>query len=443
MSPRVFGLALSALVGVPLFAPPSATLAAWPSPTANLPVCTAAGNQARPQSVSDGAGGVILAWVDHRPGAPGIYVQRVSAAGMPLWAADGVRIHSPSLGVVDMQPIEEVNLAVTSDGAGGAIVAWEDTVGDGNTDILGQRINSTGVTLWPPDGVPVCRAPGRQFYPRLAADGAGGAFAAWQDLRDGIYRVYAQHVSASGACSWAPDGQLASDAVEDVQHPYWYTLDMVVTSDELGGAILTWSTTRGLVGQRFDGDGTRLWTSSGAVVCSHRRSEIGARILPDGEHGAFITWFDYRDFGGDIYVQRVDAAGTSLWTADGVLVVGYDSFDSWTVRIASDAQGGCILLWQDTRPYYCSPCNGSVIYAQRFNSSGNAQWTPGGALVSDRDSRLRGGEHAGLPGSRRGREWRRDLRLPAQRRREHRVAGGPVRHLLPASGGGRHEAVGE
>jgi hypothetical protein len=363
------------------------TWALWwgmPAPAGVIPVCSTPGTQAMVRSAPDGAGGAILAWADNRPGAPGIYVQRLSSSGVPLWTTDGLRIYSPPLGVVgvDRLPDAETNVAIVADGAGGAIVAWKDTVGPGNTDILTQRVSSTGARLWSSAGVPVCRAAGRQFYPKLVADGTGGAIVAWQDLRGGPYRVYAQHVNASGSCMWTTDGVLASNAAEDIQQPEWTSLGLNLTADGLGGAILTWSSTRGIVAQRLDSGGAMLWTSSGIVVRSFDRAQTSPQIVPDGVHGAFIAWNDYWDYGAGVYAQRVNASGTKFWAPNGLQVVD-DLGDAWQVRIASDAQGGCILLWQDTRPDYCGPCNGGLIYAQRINSGGAALWAAGGVLVSD------------------------------------------------------------
>src|SRR5258708_4565096 len=46
------------------------------------------------------------------------------------------------------------------------------------------------------------------------------------------------------------------------------------------------------------------------------------RIIPDGSGGAFIAWTDGR-FGfekQDIFAERIDAQGKSLWNPDGVIV---------------------------------------------------------------------------------------------------------------------------
>jgi hypothetical protein len=45
-------------------------------------------------------------------------------------------------------------LSLAPDGAGGAIVAWEDSR-NGNSDIFAQRISANGSVQWMPGGVPI------------------------------------------------------------------------------------------------------------------------------------------------------------------------------------------------------------------------------------------------------------------------------------------------
>src|SRR5207237_510756 len=83
------------------------------------------------------ADGVIMAWQDLRSGSHfDIYAQRLGPSGNPLWTPGGVRLRNSNLGQwlnVPKQP------AITGDGAGGAIVAWEQYVTGYNTDIRAQR----------------------------------------------------------------------------------------------------------------------------------------------------------------------------------------------------------------------------------------------------------------------------------------------------------------
>ena len=53
-------------------------------PTDNVPVAVAALSQTAPVGVSDGAGGMIVAWTDPRRGVADIDAQRISPTGAML-----------------------------------------------------------------------------------------------------------------------------------------------------------------------------------------------------------------------------------------------------------------------------------------------------------------------------------------------------------------------
>jgi hypothetical protein len=90
---------------------------------------------------------------------------------------------------------------MVSDGLGGAIVSWAD-LRSGNVDVYAQHVLASGAVdaNWPTDGRAVCTAPNHQFDISMLSDGAGGAIVAWEDTRSGIdvYDVYAQRVQANG-----------------------------------------------------------------------------------------------------------------------------------------------------------------------------------------------------------------------------------------------------
>ena len=137
-------------------------------PAANTPISTAADDQSSAVITSDGSGGAIIAWHDRRNGANyDIYAQRVNASGVVQWTADGVPI---STAVNDQSHPVSV-----SDGAGGVIIAWWDLRSGSNYDIYAQRINSNGVVQWAGDGVPISLAANNQYYATITSDGSGGA----------------------------------------------------------------------------------------------------------------------------------------------------------------------------------------------------------------------------------------------------------------------------
>jgi len=167
------------------------TFAEWPSdPTVNVPISTAAGDQDYHQLVSDGAGGAIITWDDWRSGDIDIYAQRVNSSGAVLWTTDGL----PICTAADYQESPQL----VSDGAGGAIITWDDCRSVSYYDIYAQRVGASGAVLWANDGVPICTAANRQGTPQLVSDGVGGAIITWEDKRNGNDDIYAQNVNPDG-----------------------------------------------------------------------------------------------------------------------------------------------------------------------------------------------------------------------------------------------------
>jgi|GEM_PF-1325576 len=166
-------------------------------------ICNAAGNQynavlnvgsgyiALATLISDGAGGAFFAWQDMRGGSVNdIYAQRVDANGNVCsgWTANGTAICTAS-GAKD-------NAVLTGDGAGGAIITWQDYRNGGDNDIYAQRVNSAGAVQWTANGAAICTNSQEQSNPAIASDGKNGAIIVWQDYRNGSnYNIYAQRVS--------------------------------------------------------------------------------------------------------------------------------------------------------------------------------------------------------------------------------------------------------
>ena len=114
---RLASISLVAAVLLPLFF--SLSEASWPDdPTVNLPVCVTAQMQSRPVAISDGAGGIIVVWQDYRNLYFDIYAQRIAFDGTVMWGVNGVSV----CGAAGEQEFPEV----VPDGAGGAIIVWED-----------------------------------------------------------------------------------------------------------------------------------------------------------------------------------------------------------------------------------------------------------------------------------------------------------------------------
>ncbi len=336
-------------------------------PQQNTPICTATGDQDCPVVISDGLGGAIFAWQDHRGGDGwDIYVQRADSDGALQWAADGVALCTAGW--------DQTLPAAVSDGQGGAIIAWQDRRGP-HSDIYAQRIDAAGALLWRSDGVAVCAAPGDQLSPVLIDDGEGGAVVAWEDGRGGSgLDIYAQKIAASGTARWAADGVAVCGAASD-------QTGLSAIGDAAGGAILAWQDARNgsydVYAQRVESSSALRWSDNGTEICAMTGHQISPAMVGDGAGGAIIVWPDARSGSSyDVYGQRVSPAGAVQWLPNGMAVCTAAG-DQTFLAAAGDGAGGMVVAWQDAR----GP--GYDIYAQRLDPDGNREWPAAGVPVCD------------------------------------------------------------
>jgi len=370
-----------------------------------IPLSTAAGNQVLPVTVSDGSGGVIVAWHD---GSNGLcYAQRVSVAGVILWAPGGVALSSTA----DIS--QEV--VMVADGSGGAFLAFDGS----STPPRAQRVNASGAPQWGADGVQLTTnlSSTRELAIALDVGGTGGAFVAWRldNGLGGTADVYGQKLNSSGALQWGSDGiAVAASSMNGEGNP-------AIVSNGAGGAIFAWIGP-GVRARGFNGAGTELWSNAnlssagnnmapsmasdgagGAIIAwagggafIHRVSSTGVRlwnpglggvtlsafgraptVIADGAGGAIVAWEDNRSGNYNLYAQKLSNTGVTQWMTDGTPFC-FASDDQRAPKMISDGVGGGIITWYDARSAFFL----RDIYAQRINSTGASMWTTDGEYVS-------------------------------------------------------------
>ena len=220
-------------------------------------VCSATGGQDDPEIVSDEMGGAIITWIDARGGSyTDIYAQRIDEDGVSQWIADGKAVCTASGNQYEPQ--------ITTDGLNGAIITWYD-YRNGNHDIYTSRVRADATVYWVVDGRSLCPASGHQRYCQIVSDGAGGAIVAWQDERTDSGDIYAQRVNSSGNLVWTTDGVgvCTNGALQN-------NIDIV--TDGSHGAIILWDDNRGggpdEYAQRIAPSGSTVCTSDGVPVAA-------------------------------------------------------------------------------------------------------------------------------------------------------------------------------
>ncbi|OLS16054.1 MAG: 5'-nucleotidase [Promethearchaeota archaeon CR_4] len=310
-------------------------------------ICNTLDDETLPQIVSDGNGGAIITWEVLLGGSSyNVYAQKVDAEGNPQWDINGIPLYN---GLESLPPIDKRQPQIASDGVGGAIFTWQSGA-DGTWNLQAQRINATGNRKWGVSplgeaGIIICNIGNDQKDAQIVSDGVGGAIITWEDYRDGNSDVYAQRVNTTGAIQWSANGITICNATGNQYSPK-------LVSDASSGAIITWQDGRGstfdIYAQRVNYAGVGLWGSNGTAICTETGQERYPQLISDGANGAIITWNDDRLGNNDIYAQRVNAAGTFKWVANGTSVCTMSESQRYP-QLASDGTGGAIIAWDDYR----------------------------------------------------------------------------------------------
>lgn len=352
------------------------------------PVCFMPGNQHWPDTVSDGAGGAIIAWTDQRPNntQEDIYAQRLNANGEPQWKKNG----KPVCTEIDSQKVPKLISCANN----GAIIAWDDRRNGRDYDIYVQRLGANGSGMWGDNGVVVCDSIGSQFYPRFINDGEGGVIIVWWDneFNKDTGNIFAQRINRNGRMMWRINGEPVCTANRDQTWPEVIPSGsnsaIIVWLDHRNYDIYNWDLYRGsfdIYAQKIDFDGNVMWDIDGIGVCTAPGYQSPPLIVSDGHEGAIIAWADGRDhltaegsdhqYIHDIYAKRINSDGIRFpgWSRNGNVICNAEGNQFLSNIIAkgiiSDGYGGAIIVWKDKR-------NGRDydIYAQRVRYDGTTLW---------------------------------------------------------------------
>lgn len=239
---------------------------------------------------------------------------------------------------------------------------------------------------WPPDGVRVTGAPRSQEAPSLASDGQGGAFVTWLDYRasgplgNGL-DAYVQHITAFGAIApgWPVDGIAVATGPGHQSG--------VVTSDGRGGVLVVFDNTSVDYGdlylQRITAAGAVApgWPIGGVPIGTAAGVQYNPCMIADGAGGAFVSWQD----GDELATTRarlthVLASGQLApgWPENGRAFEPSTGFVLRPLLLATE-DGGFIACWSASEDALATV----RTLAQRFTADGLASpaWGPDGVTV--------------------------------------------------------------
>lgn len=307
-----------------------------------IPISTALNDQWFPKVAFDGTNYLVV-WEDYRNYFKfDIYGTRVSPAGAVL---------DPSGIAISTAGYSEYVPCLTF-GGNNYLVSWTARKTSSNTDIVGTRINISGVVL-DPTPITISDAAGYQYATNVTFDNTN-YFAVWEDYGTGdTANIYGARVNQAGSVL-DPTGIAISTAGNDQWTPcviFDGTNYFVVWEDYRNGS------SSDIYGARVNQSGTVL-DPSGIAICSAIDYQYPSVVSSNGID-CFVFWQDFRTSpGSDIYLARVNQSGTVL-DPNGI-IVSYAANDQSFSAVASDGTN-YLLVWQDRRSSDYSDIFGALV----------------------------------------------------------------------------------
>jgi hypothetical protein len=324
-------------------------------------------------------GYVLTVWSDTRVGDRDVYGQLVSPSGQQLWESTGkpivrypYRQEDPDVVAVD----------------GGWVVAWIDFRNDSTGDVWAQKITNTGEFLWVTavgdSGVLVDElpfSPVNELSVRVVHDGAGGAIIAWEDQRRDPGDIYAQHMTSSGTRAWA--SPLAITDLDGDQ------IGITADGDGAGNMLVAWNDKRNLSDQniyaaKITPSGSTPWGANGLLVCGRAGEQGSTKICTDNQGGCYLGWQDRSEgSSNNLYVQHLNGSGqlySASWEQDGIVLCNAQE-DQKDLRVAPSMNGstpdGLLTVWEDQR------VDGYTfeVYGQKVSPTGQMLWASNGLII--------------------------------------------------------------
>lgn len=344
----------------------------WPSdPTENLAISSESGEQAIPKVATSESGITYIAWFSNTSGNYDVMLQKLDVFGNTLWEDNGIVVSdNPAMSWL-------TDWDMTVDQTDHAILTFQD-IRNGNNDIFAYRISPDGEFVWGEDGIELSTGPAFDVSPKVCVTNANNVCFAWQaeDV------VILQKISPDGNKLWGDSGITLSG-----DNTFSWPQLIAVGEDEV---ILKYfedtgnfpAITRKAYAQRFDVDGNPVWAND-AIISNAGGITAWTQVLPfinDGNDGFFIAWHDDRDNNmlASVFVQHINANGEILLGDNGTEASTMMGRNNFYAHLALPTGSDDIyVFWNEMD----GDQNNRGIYGQKISAAGERVWTDNGKSI--------------------------------------------------------------
>ena len=292
------------------------------------------GRQEDPVSITDGNGGVFIAWVDYRFDEQGdIFFQHLDNNGDILLDPNGI-----ALAQVEGK---QITINMCTDSLGGVFVTWQDKRGGVDDDIYGTHISSDHEIVSPGTGVAIVTEGGNQNAKTIEYAGNSEAFIAWADFREGANAdIYGQRLNISMGNLFQDNGIPIAATEEQELKPR-------ATFVENTTSFIAWKEgdeNSRVLYQFVDENGT-VFTDDRAIS-DNQALQTAPRVKRSDLGEVFVNWKDLRDdpINGDQYFQKINTNGERQW-GDGIRLDPVEDVD-FSARFSAGLNGDLNIIWE-------------------------------------------------------------------------------------------------
>jgi hypothetical protein len=312
-----------------------------------------AGAQQSPDVTINEIGDFVVTWLN-QGGPAGIRGQRFNSAGQ----RQGIEFQ---VSQSTSYPLERPAIA----GIGtGFVIAWESSLQDGSENgVFARLFDGVGNPSGGEFQVNTYTS-GMQYLAAISTDGFGNFVVAWQSQgQDGeSHGIFARRFTSSGG-ALGGEFQVNTSTHSHQRNP------SVGMRNDLGFVVVWHSYTEesgfGVFGRRFDSNGTQLATEFQVNVTTHG-NEFYPRVAVGPLDGFVVTWENFQD--GDaraIFARRFNSSGSPLGGELQVNSYTVSSQDRASVAIAGN--GHFVVAWRS----FGQDGYGSGVFGQGFDYAAN------------------------------------------------------------------------
>jgi len=340
-------------------------------PSVNNCINNLSGEQAIPKIATCTNGDSYIGFFSNQSGNYDVRLQRLDPQGNEMWATNGILVSD------HLQMSWLTDWDMTVDPTGYAILTFQDIRNSGNNNVVVYRIAPDGSFAWGADGIALSNSTAFDASPKVVTTAAGNAIFAWQ--ADDV--IILQKVDASGNLQWGTSGITLS-----CPDTYSWPQLLPVGTDEV---ILkyfhdvgpSYSPTRHVYAQKYDANGTEVWTTA-TTVSNAGGISAWTQIFPfinDGSDGFYMAWYDDRDndMNSSVFVQHISNTGVVLFQVNGVEAATQFARERYYPGLALPPDSSEVyVVWNEMD----ADQNQRGIYGQKLSSSGTRLWPASGMV---------------------------------------------------------------